>query len=114
MWGILTSIDLKSCDKSIITSKDHIAKFAKELVELLQMKAYGEPQIIHFGEGNKAGYTLVQLIETSCITAHFCDDTGDVYIDIFSCKPYSHQSAARMCKAYFCAESMKCTKLDRG
>ena len=42
----------------------------------------------HFGEGNKAGFTLVQLIETSNICAHFCNDTGDAYIDVFSCKPY--------------------------
>lgn len=116
MWGILTSIDLKACDKSLITKKEVIVKFAKELVELLQMKMYGDPVVVHFGErgSNKAGFTLVQLIETSCITAHFCDETGDVYIDIFSCKPYSYQSAAKMCKTYFCAQSMTYAKLDRG
>ena len=52
------------------------------------MVAFGDPQIVMFGSGNKKGYTLVQLIETSNITAHFCEETNDVYIDVFSCKPF--------------------------
>ena len=52
------------------------------------MVPLGEPLIHHFGSGNKAGYTLVQLIETSNITAHFCEETNDMYLDVFSCKPF--------------------------
>lgn len=114
MWGLLTSIDLKSCDKSLISNSEVIYKFTKELVDLIEMKAFGEPQIEYFGDGNKAGYTLVQLIETSCLTAHFCDETGDAYIDIFSCKEYPPNIAADMTKSYFRAESMQFTTLNRG
>jgi hypothetical protein len=52
------------------------------------MVAYGQPQIVMFGTGNKKGYTLVQLIETSNITAHFVEETNDLYLDVFSCKPF--------------------------
>lgn len=65
------------------------------------MKAYGEPQIVHFGIGNKAGYTLIQLIETSNIAAHFCEEDGAVYMDIFSCKDFSKETAESIMKAYF-------------
>ena len=53
------------------------------------MVPYGEPQVVHFGSGDKSGFTLVQLIETSNITAHFCEETNDMYLDVFSCKPFS-------------------------
>ena len=58
-----------------VTSRDRIAAFIEELVPAIGMKAYGEPQIVHFAEHNPeaAGYTLIQLIETSSITAHFVD-----------------------------------------
>ena len=52
------------------------------------MVACGEPKIEHFAANNPnaAGFSLVQLIETSSITGHFVDLNGDSYIDIFSCK----------------------------
>ena len=87
-WGYHTMLDCRACDIESIKSYDNVANFAKSLVNAIDMKAFGEPQIVHFGEGNKAGFTLVQLIETSNICAHFCNDTGDAYIDVFSCKPY--------------------------
>ena len=40
-----------------------------------------------------AGYSLVQLIETSAITGHFCDASGDAYLDIFSCKDFDPATA---------------------
>jgi S-adenosylmethionine decarboxylase len=87
-WGYHLSLDCYAGDKDLVTNGTNIAAFAKALVERIDMKAYGEPQVIHFGEDEKQGYTLVQLIETSNICAHFCDDTGDFYLDVFSCKPY--------------------------
>lgn len=49
-----------------------------KLVKDIDMVPYGGPQVVHFGSGNKAGYTLVQLIETSNITAHFVEETNDL------------------------------------
>ena len=60
-----------------------------------------EPQVIHFGEDDKLGYTLVQLIETSNIVAHFCDDTGNFYLDVFSCKPYENAVVIETVKEFF-------------
>jgi S-adenosylmethionine/arginine decarboxylase-like enzyme len=58
------------------------------------MVPYGEPQVVHFGSGDKSGFTLVQLIETSNITAHFCEETDDMYLDVFSCKPFNMDNIA--------------------
>ena len=100
-WGFHISLDCKSCDNFSITSSDWIAKFTKDLVKRIDMVAYGEPQIVNFGTGNKAGFTLVQLIETSNICAHFCNDTGDAYFDIFSCKPFKISVVQDVIQGYF-------------
>ena len=54
-----------------------------------------------------SGYTLVQLIETSSITAHFSENTGSIYLNVFSCKEFDPDDAAMFCKKYFGANGMK-------
>jgi S-adenosylmethionine/arginine decarboxylase-like enzyme len=41
------------------------------------------------------------LIETSNICAHFVDATGEVYLDIFSCKEFDPGVAAEVAGRYF-------------
>ena len=59
------------------------------------MEADGPPVLQRFAEHvpEAAGYSLVQLIETSAITGHFCDKSGDAYIDVFSCKDFDTAAA---------------------
>lgn len=100
-WGYHLMLDCAACDSDKIRDAAHITAFAKDLVKRIDMVAYGEPQVVNFGSGNKAGYTLVQLIETSNICAHFCNDTGDVYFDVFSCKPFENQQVIDCVNEYF-------------
>lgn len=112
-WGYHMIVDAHACDRASITNAEHIAEFARVLVKEIDMIAYGEPQVVHFGEDNKAGFTLCQLISTSCITAHFCDDTGDCYLDIFSCKPYDIKVAERVFRDFFKPNRMRVNYLTR-
>lgn len=100
-WGFHLILDCYAADLASITDAKHIADFATTLVERIDMKAYGDPQVIHFGEDDKQGFTLVQLIETSNIVAHFCDDTGNFYLDVFSCKPYDKEVVRNLVQEYF-------------
>ena len=100
-WGYHLSLDCYAGDKELVKSGTNIEAFAKTLVRRIHMKAYGEPQVIHFGEDDKQGFTLVQLIETSNIVAHFCDDTGNFYLDVFSCKPYDKEIVKALVQEYF-------------
>lgn len=113
-WGILTSIDLKRCNQMFIRDKDYLRQWVEDLVIFLDMEAYGEPTIVRFGKGNKEGYTVMQLIQTSNISAHFSEDTGDAYVDIFSCKAYAPDAAAAFCEDYLEAESATFNYLMRG
>jgi S-adenosylmethionine/arginine decarboxylase-like enzyme len=112
-WGYHMIVDAADCDRAAITSAENIANFAKHLVKEIDMIAYGEPQVVHFGEDNKAGYTLVQLISTSCVSAHFCDHSGDCYLDIFSCKPYDIRVAEQVFSDYFKPTRMRVNYITR-
>ena len=100
-WGYHLTIDAGGCDHEALRSKPTIAAFTKELVDKIGMVAYGKPRIVMFGEGNKKGYTLIQLIETSNIAAHFVEETNDIYLDIFSCKKFVLNDAVAVFKKYF-------------
>jgi S-adenosylmethionine/arginine decarboxylase-like enzyme len=89
-WGYHMMADCRGCERDLITNRAVLEQFIYDLVSDIDMVAYGEPTIEHFAthDPGKAGYSLVQLIETSSITGHFVDATGEAYIDVFSCKPF--------------------------
>ena len=101
MWGYHLILDAAKCNPSKIRCGHTIETFARTLVKRINMVPYGKPQVQHFGSGNKAGYTLVQLIETSNITAHFVEETNDMYLDVFSCKPFDPIDVEDVTKAFF-------------
>ncbi len=101
-WGIAASIDMYECDYAMIRSKESIQRFVIELCELIKMKRFGETQIVYFGEEDRvAGFSMIQLIETSLISAHFANLTNAVYLDVFSCKPYDPEVARQFSQKYF-------------
>jgi len=113
MWGFHLTLDCRACNKPKIQSAENITQFAKELVVQIDMVPYGEPQVVHFGKEDKTGYTLVQLIETSNICGHFCDDSGDCYIDVFSCKPFDNDTVVEVVNKYFEPTSIRTNFLSR-
>jgi len=112
-WGFSLLLNASGCDHDALTSSEIITKFVKQLVEEIDMVAYGEPQIVNFGTGNKAGYTLVQLIETSNICAHFVNSLDEIYLDVFSCKPFSQEHVIEVFKEYFKPTDYTCEVLPR-
>ena len=102
VWGIASSIDIYDCDPATIRDAEAIRRFVRELCELIEMKRFGETQVVHFGEDEKvAGYSMVQLIETSLISAHFANLTNTTYLDVFSCKPYDSEVVADFACKFF-------------
>ncbi len=102
MWGMHLTVDVSDCNENRSDAKA-IADFAREMVQRIGMTAYGDPWIVHFAKENPkaAGYTLTQLIETSNITAHFCDYTGECYFDVFSCKEFDVDTALDVIAEHF-------------
>lgn len=88
-WGYHLMVDVHGCSRAI-EDKAKVVAFCDDLVQEIKMKAIGrpwvEPTAMHAPD--KAGFTLVQIIQTSSITAHFIDLSGDIYLDVFSCKRF--------------------------
>lgn len=102
VWGIASSFDIYNCGPELIRDEHKIREFVAQLCELIEMKRFGETQVVHFGEDERvAGFSMVQLIETSLISAHFANLTNTVYLDVFSCKPYDVQVVEQYAQAFF-------------
>ncbi len=100
-WGLLSSIDIYECDPERIKNKEAIIEYVSRLCKLIEMKQYGEPIVVHFGKGETKGFSLVQLIETSLISGHFANESNRAFIDIFSCKFYDPEKAAKFSMEFF-------------
>jgi S-adenosylmethionine/arginine decarboxylase-like enzyme len=104
-WGLSTSIDLSDCNAATIRDRELIQRFVIELCTLIDMRRYGECQIVNFGEGRVAGFSMLQLIETSLISAHFANESNRAYLDVFSCKAYDPDLVAEFSRQFFGASS---------
>ncbi len=101
-WGIASAVDIYDCDPEKIRDAAFIKSFVVQLCELIDMKRFGETQVVHFGEDEKvAGFSMVQLIETSLISAHFANLTNTVYLDVFSCKTYDPEMVKQFAQNSF-------------
>jgi S-adenosylmethionine/arginine decarboxylase-like enzyme len=108
-WGLCTAIDLQECNPDLIRDAEHIRRYVVELCELIGMHRFGECQVVDFGEGRVAGYSMVQLISTSLISGHFANDTNNAYLDIFSCKGYDPTVVETFSKNFFDARRSTAT-----
>ena len=101
-WGWHLVLNLYDCNLEKIQSAEVIRNFVIELCDVIEMRRFGEPTIVNFGDDPRVtGYSLVQLIETSNICAHFADYSRAVYLDIFSCKKFDPEVAAAFCIQVF-------------
>ena len=113
-WGWHLVLNLYQCDSERIKSAQVIRQFVIDLCELIEMRRFGEPTIVNFGDDPRVtGYSLIQLIETSNICAHFADESGAVYVDIFSCKKFDPEVAAAFCAKTFGAQKAAGTFISR-
>jgi S-adenosylmethionine/arginine decarboxylase-like enzyme len=107
--------DCAACDIASVTNRENIYNFIKELVPAIDMVAFGEPMIEHFATHaeDKAGWSFVQMIETSSITGHLVDHNGDAYIDIFSCKTVDVKIAESLIQKYFNPKKVRVNFITR-
>jgi S-adenosylmethionine/arginine decarboxylase-like enzyme len=113
-WGHHSCLDLYGCNPETIRDAAKIKQFVAEMCVLIDMKPYGETQVVHFGEDERvAGFSMTQLIETSLISGHFANQTNTVYLDVFSCKYYDSEKAAEFAKRFFGAREISLQVVSR-
>ena len=111
LWGMSATVDVHNCDPATMRSREMIQDYVLQLCKMIKMERHGDLIIEHFGDGNKEGYSMVQLIETSCITGHFANESNSIFIDIFSCKEFDVLDVAAFTHRFFdgdrCSHSTK-------
>ena len=114
-FGVALVMDLHGCDPDLIADGEYITTWARQLVQRIDMVPFGDPILAHFGHANPttSGYTVVQLIETSSIVAHFSEGRHSVHIDVFSCKPYDTYDALTFTEATFKAQATTYSVIHR-
>jgi len=95
-----------ACNAALL-EKEKIADFCRDMVEKIDMVAFGEPFVERFGEGDEVGISAVQLIQTSAITIHTNDDARDMYLDVFSCKDFDAETVLAVVNEWFAPESLE-------
>lgn len=86
-WGILASLDIYNCDRSIITSAAGLKGFIGDFCNRFEFKMSGECALTQFCEKSQVcGFNTTQISEDSSISGHFVKTTGTAYLDVLSRK----------------------------
>lgn len=114
-FGYHLILDCKKCNKSKIKNLDNIRNFIYELLKLTKMKKWGElvVQDLQSGPKHLHGYSVIQLIHTSSIVCHFCNESGDIYVDFFSCKSFDNDTVINCVNKYFNPKKIKSQFIER-
>ena len=107
-WGYHLILDCSGLDADAIKDTAKLDGWIRKLVQDIDMKAHGEPVITYNGEQPyHSGYTVVQIITTSSIVAHFIDEPASCYLDVFSCKPFDAEIVKHSMRDTFGAQRMR-------
>ena len=113
-YGKHLHLDCKSCMRNKVQDIVLWKHFLQELVIDIDMEAHGEPIVERFGGGIDVGISGVQFITTSLISVHTNDESGDAYLDVFSCKWFDEDIVKVKVDEFFEPLNMKLIILLRG
>ena len=103
-------LDCGGCDPALMSDYNNVDQWIRQLVRDIDMQPIGEPRIEYTAAEfpDKAGFTVVQVIVTSSIVAHFVDGLGQIYLDVFSCKTFDPEVVEQSMKKFFgCKKNRK-------
>lgn len=108
-WGYHLILDCGGCDPALMSDYDNVNTWIRNLVRDIDMQPIGEPRIEYTAAEfpDKAGFTVVQVIVTSSIVAHFVDGLGQIYLDVFSCKEFSQDVVEDSMRKHFGAGKLR-------
>jgi S-adenosylmethionine/arginine decarboxylase-like enzyme len=105
-YGKHLILTARECSEALLDIPT-VTRFMRELVDRIDMVAFGQPVIARFGGGIEVGISAVQLIETSAIVIHTNDQARDLYLDVFSCKTFSEAAVIDFVREYFSPEGIQ-------
>jgi len=103
-------IDLKGCKNlERLSDKRFIENFLLELVEIAEMRAITNPNVLYYEhqEKEESGITGFIIISDSHISIHTYPFKKSLYLDLFSCKIFDSEKIISYIKGIFEPENVK-------
>ncbi len=120
-YGYEIILDLHDCDVSTFNRKSLDGYFEKlcKAIDMQKCERFwwddeGVDDEDKQTSPHTKGTSAVQFILTSSIVVHTLDLLGDVFINIFSCKPFDEMKAVRVSLDCFKAKQFDARWLERG
>ena len=109
IYGKELILNLIDCNPDVVRSRNKILEYSERICKLIKVRKFRRPIIEKFALHlyHAAGYSLVQLIESSLVSGHFSELWNRAYINIFSCKNFDAEKAAAFTKRFFNAKKIK-------
>ncbi|MGE4554890.1 MAG: S-adenosylmethionine decarboxylase family protein [Candidatus Paceibacterota bacterium] len=109
IFGQELIMDLYDCNGDIIKSKKKILEYIDKICKVIKVKKYKKAIVERFALhlDYAAGYSFVQLIESSLVSGHFSELWNRAYINLFSCKTFDVEKAVEFTKKFFEAKKVK-------
>ena len=119
-YGMELVLDLHDCDPNTFT-RETIELYFSNLCKLIGMEACalhfwddkGVPEAERQTDPKTKGTSAVQFILTSSIVIHTLDLLGSVYLNIFSCRSFDSDAAARFSAEAFGSKDWSARVLRR-
>ncbi|MFH1506041.1 MAG: S-adenosylmethionine decarboxylase [archaeon] len=82
--------DARGCNPKRISDEKFVFKLLMDIPKLVDMKILVGPNMVRDYDLDNTGITGIAIISFSHISIHTFDKTGEVFIDVFSCKPFDY------------------------
>lgn len=83
--------DAIGCDKKLITTEKFVFQILMDIPKLIGMKILAGPNLVRDYNPKNLSITGIAIINFSHISIHTFSRTGEIFIDIFSCKPFDYK-----------------------
>jgi len=112
IFGYEYIVDAYSCDKDSILNINTVKLFFRELIQKIGMQMYYHEDLhmqVHVFGNDKTNYGITGFVPilTSSITIHTVELTGNIYLNVFSCKRFSPNKVDECVDKFFKPNKMK-------
>ncbi len=98
-FGPHLTLDLYSCDESVLNDEEFVFNFLNELPEMIGMHKISPPHVMKYsgrpGSFDKGGISAFVLIAESHISIHTFVEQKHAFVDIFSCNDFDLEKAEK-------------------